>query len=255
MKRFLTLILALCLVLSLAACGGDSTSTTAAKTEAPATTEAATTEAPVTTTEAPVTTTEAPVTTTEAPATTEASESALHHGKVEKGVYTNESLNIRLEAPKGWIFYSDEQIAAQNNLTVEFLEGTDLAETIQKNGQMMDMMVQSTTDGSNANLMIQPAQAALNLYSDEQLYTLLEETYRAQMGAAGMEISSYEVEKFQALGEERDVLKIGIKMNDVELTEYQIWLRESTEYYGILTFTSLGGSEPQEFFDLLTRLN
>ena len=69
MKKILALILTLCMVLALAACGSTSApaATQAPATEAPAT-EAPATEAPVEATEAPAEATEAPAEATEAPA-------------------------------------------------------------------------------------------------------------------------------------------------------------------------------------------
>ena len=261
MKRILALTLALCMLLALCACSGTPktdkpTEAEAPKTEAPATeapkTEAPATEAPET--EAPET--EAPE--TEAPETeapeTEAPAAAIFHGTVEGDTYVNESLNLKITRPQGWIFFTDEQIAAQNNLTVEALEGTDISEALAKNGQMMDMFMQRA-DNSNANLIIQPSQPLMAGYSDEQLFQLMEETYRAQLAGTGMELTSYEIQSYQIFGEDKNVLRLGVTVMGTEMVEYQIWLRDLPEYYGILTLTLTDGSDPAEFFAGLSHLN
>lgn len=259
MKRILTLLLALCLLLSLAACGVkpiDNATTEAPKTETPKTeapaTEAPKTEAPAT--EAPAT--EAPA--TEAPATetpaTEAHIAEGVRGVVSEDAYENEMLDLRIALPEGWVFYTDEQIAQVNNITAETLAGTDVAELIGKNGQFMDMMMAGST-GSNINLMLQPKQAVLDAYSDEQIFTLSEATFKAQFEAAGMEVKSFEPVEMQVGGETRTVLHIGMRTNGMELDEYQIWLRNEADYMGVLTLAIMDGSDPQPILDGITKLN
>lgn len=255
MKRILTLLLALCLLLSLAACGTKPltppATTEAPKTE-PAKTEPAKTEAPETKapeTQAPVTeasSTEVP--TTEPPVPTEV------RGTMTDDGYENEMLNLRVALPEGWFFYTDSQIAQINNLTAETLAGTDVAELIGKNGQFIDMMMAGMT-GSNINLMIQAKQPMLNSYTDEQIFTLSEQTFKSQFQSAGMEVSTYEPIAIQVGGEERTVLHIVLTASGTVMDEYQIWYRDNADYMGVLTLAIMDGSDPQPILDGITKLN
>ena len=161
---------------------------------------------------------------------------------MEGNTYTNEVLNFKITLPEGWTFYTDEQIAEQNNQSIEMFEGTDIAETIKAAGQLIDMMAMRA-DGSNANLGIQPAQAAMNIYSDRQIFDLLETNYKAQFSSSGMEIKEYEAVDMPILGEDRAALRIVIEMSGIQMTEYQIWLRDNPDYYGVLTITALKGAD------------
>lgn len=240
MRRLIPLLLAVLLLLCLTACGDSKTSpeTKAPETQTPAT-EAPTTKAP----ETEAATTEAPQ---EGP--------ALSHGTVEGDTYINEALNVQIKAPQGWVFFTDEQIAAQNGLTVDMFEGTKVADAIDKAGQMIDMLVQSA-NGSNANLVIQASQPVLAIYNDDQLFTLMEDTYRDQLEGTGMEIKEYEVAQLRVFGEDRPALRMVLEMQGRSITEYQIWLRDNPSYSGILTMTLTDDGDPQAFFDGLSRLN
>ena len=265
MKRFLTLILALCLILSLTACG--ETGLKPITTEAPAKTEPAKTEPaktePAKTEPAktePATTEPAgtePATTEPAgtePAGTEAPDNAEIRGVVKDGAYENKLLGIRVARPTGWIFYDEQQIAQVNNITAELLGGSDIAELIGKNGQFMDLMLANLT-GNNINLIIQPKQALLDSYSDMQIFTLSEQTFKAQFQSANMEVSTYEPITMQVGGEERTVLHIIVSASGVEMDEYQIWFRNASDYMGVLTLAIQDGSDPQPILDGITTLN
>ncbi len=265
MKPVLTAFLALCLLLSLTACASlalpstvvepetKAQETKAPETEAPAPETEAPTEAPAPETEAP---TEAPAPETEAPteAPTEEPAVGLTHGTVEGNSYTNETLNIRFTLPKGWVFYTEEQIAAQNNITVDMFQGTDVAEALQTNGQLIDM-VASTSDGSNTNLVIQPAQELLSFYTDKQLFELMRETITTQFESAGMELKEYEILDVPALGKDQAALRMVVTMSGIEMTQYQIWLRENPDYLGVLTVTSMTELDAESLFDGLSRLH
>lgn len=232
MKRILTLLLALSLMLSLAACtpARKPTETEASKTGAPET-EAPETEAPE----------------------TENAGSAEIRGTVQNGVYENRLLNLRIACPEGWIIYDDQQIAQVNNITADVMKDSDVGELIGKNGQFMDLMAVSGTGGS-INLIIQPKQALLDAYSDLQVFALSKETFKAQFKASGFEITEYEPVTMQVGGEERTVLHIIMSGNGVDMDEYQIWYRNNDTYMGVLTLAITDGSDPQPILEGISSL-
>ncbi len=95
--------------------------------QTPSDTDAPETDAPET--EAPETDAPIPVTTAApAPDTTAAPQTGLNHGVIEGNAYLNETLNLRIACPEGFSFYTEEQLAAQNSLTADLLEQTDISE-------------------------------------------------------------------------------------------------------------------------------
>ncbi len=227
MKKLFALTLALVLCLSLTACSG---SLSLGRPTAPAS-------------EAPAQSTAPTEPKTEAP--TESAKPEGIHGIIEGNTYTNDALNFKFTLPEGWIYYTDEQMAAQNNLSVEMFKDTDTAEAIKTAGQLMDMMA-TKSDGSNVNLVIQPAQVQMSTFTDKQLFDLLQENYKAQFASSGLEIKEYGTVDLPALGKDRSALRMVIEMSGVEMIEHQIWLRDGTDCYGVLTITSLDGSGIEE---------
>lgn len=223
MKQIVTLILALCLILSLAACG---------ETTKPSGTSAQ----------------------NDAPATTESVQDSELRGTLETDAYVNSYLKLRIARPEGWTFYTEEQIAQVNNTTAALFEKTDIADMIAKSGQMMDMMM-SDISGNSMNLIIQPNQAALASYSDEQVFQLSEQAMKAQFESAGMSISTFEPKTVQVGGQERTALHLIMNANGAEVEEYQIWFRDRDKYMGILTVALTDGSDPQSILDGITTQN
>lgn len=256
MKQILALILALCLLLCLAACGAKQPETSAPESSAASTTGTPTTAAPESTA-AP--TTETPTTeepTTEVP-TTEPEEALSFRGTVEGNVYTNRCLNLRFELPEGWAFFNEDQLAQANNMTGDFFRNSDGEDLMAKYGTLIDMYAYQDTD-SNVNLTIQPHNTALDAYSDEQIFRLIEDMVKAQLSSGGAEVKDYQVVKVQAFGEERDAIYMDLIINGTELHEYQIWLRpehSDYDYYGVFTVADAEQGAALNVLNGLSRLN
>lgn len=237
MRRALTLLLALCLLLCLAACseGGKPTPETNAPGTAAPETKAPETEAPVT-------------------QTTEGNEGPDIRGRIEGNDYINEYLDLRVTRPQGWIFFTEEQIALANNLSSDKFKDSDLAEVVSQAGQAMDMMMSDGFSGS-VNLILQPTQPMLASYTEEQIFQLSEDVFKAQFTAAGWETKLYEPKTMQVGGEDKTVLHLEMSANGTEFDEYQCWFRDSEEYFGVLTIALPHGTDPQTILDNISRLN
>ena len=133
------------------------------------------------------------------------------------------------------------------------MSGTDVADFFTKNGQFMDMVLASPS-GNSINLILQPSQALLASYSDEQVFTMSESTFKSQFAAAGLTLSVYEPLTMQVGGQERTVLHM-VLSGDVDVNEYQIWYRNSDACMGILTIALPDGSDVQPILDGITGLN
>ena len=225
MKRLSMILLALCLVLALVACGaGNQTSSTANTPE-----------------------------TTSAPETENVGTKEIR-GKVEGDAYTNDYLNLCIERPQGWVFYTEDQIAEMNGFTTELFEETDIADIVAEAGQQTDMMM--SDGGSNSlNLIIQPSQSALEKLTDEQIFQFSEKTVQDQLNAVGWTIDKYEAVTMQVGGEDRSVLHMAITANGVSFDEYQIWIRPSGDYMATLTLALQKDMDPQPVLDGIKNLH
>ena len=211
MKKLCMITLALCLLLSLAACSTegkapDAKDTTAAAqttVQTPSDTDAPETDAPET--EAPETDAPIPVTTAApAPDTTAAPQT---------------------------------QLAAQNSLTADLLEQTDISDLVKQNGQLIDMCM-STASGSSANLVISPNNASLKSVTDEQLISMMKDMLVEQYEKVGMHVVEAEVKTMQLFGSDKPVLVLDIEVNDTPIRMYQFFDREaSDDYYATNTIT------------------
>ena len=225
MKRLSMILLALCLMLALVACGaGNQTSSTANTPE-----------------------------TTSAPETENVGTKEIR-GKVEGDAYTNDYLNLSIERPQGWAFYTEDQIAEMNGFTTELFEETDIADIVAEAGQQTDMMM--SDGGSNSlNLIIQPSQSALEKLTDEQIFQFSEKTVQDQLNAVGWTIDKYEAVTMQVGGEDRSVLHMAITANGVSFDEYQIWIRPSGDYMATLTLALQKDMDPQPVLDGIKNLH
>ena len=225
MKRLSMILLALCLMLALVACGeGNQTSSTANTPE-----------------------------TTSAPETENVGTKEIR-GKVEGDAYTNDYLNLNIERPQGWAFYTEDQIAEMNGFTTELFEETDIADIVAEAGQQTDMMMSDS--GSNSlNLIIQPSQSALEKLTDEQIFQFSEKTVQDQLNAVGWTIDKYEAVTMQVGGEDRSVLHMAITANGVSFDEYQIWIRPSGDYMATLTLALQKDMDPQPVLDRIKNLH
>lgn len=239
MKKLCMITLALCLLLSLAACSTegkapDAKDTTAAAqttSQTPSATDAPETDAPET--EAPI-----PVTTAApAPDTTAAPQTGLNHGVIEGNAYLNETLNLRIACPEGFSFYTEEELAAQNSLTADLLEQTDISDLVKQNGQLIDMCM-SSDSGNSANLVISPNNGSLKSVTDEQLISMMKDMLVEQYEKVGMHVVEAEVKTMQLFGSDKPVLVLDIEVNDTPIRMYQFFDREaSDDYYATNTIT------------------
>lgn len=268
--RITAILLVLCLMLCLTACADKSkpgdTTAAAQNTQAPETqahmTQASETQAPETSVQsAEIATTEFSVTNppdAELPSNehpTEAPEvDASLRGIQNDDAYVNDVLKLRIAKLEGWVFCTEEQVAAANNLTAQLFEDTDVAELMAQNGQMI-IMALAGPNGNNVNLVIQPKNALLNLYDDEKVFQLSQATVEAQLKAAGMEPQSYEVATMTVGGEERTVLNMELSMMGVTMREYQILFRDSADYIGVVTVTFMDDADVQPVLDGITTLD
>ena len=136
----------------------------------------------------------------------------------------------------------------------DFSQYHDFLDLIGRNGQFTDMMM-VTLAGNSINLILQPKNALLDMYTDEQIFTLSADAMKSQFTAAGYSVETFEPVKMEIAGQERTILHMVLNAGGVMADEYQIWLRSDCDYMGILTVAILDGSDPQPILAGITALN
>ena len=229
MKKILVVVLALCLILGLAACGGGG--------NAPANTTPADNTANTNTTPDPG-----------------SKSGGITRGEVNGNTYTNEMLKIRCDLPSGWIIYNDDQIAVLNNYTKEKFKDTSVADAIEQTGQYIDFCAASNSSGNTINLLFQKNSTVLKLMSDKQIFEAMESSFKEQFKNSGITINDYKIVDGEFCGEAKSILHINITTNGTTLEEYQIWVRPDEDYIGIITFTFPGSNDPNEMLGYFSKI-
>ena len=76
----------------------------------------------------------------------------ISRGTIEGDDYTNEFLGFTFTKPSTWKYYSDEEIAATVNLSVDKLLGENFKDALENNPSVYDMMVSDKRTGTNINV-------------------------------------------------------------------------------------------------------
>ena len=230
MRKLTALVLALCMILCLAACGGGgSTPSNNGGNTVPANNSANSTE-------------------NTTPTNNAANNTAVVRGAVSGKTYVNKSLDVSLKVPDTWTFADDDYIAQITGISSKLLDNTNIGKALDDGGQVMDMYAANGSGIGNMNLVLQKKPAAAALYTDEQMFKSMETTLKDQFSAAGFTISDYEVIKAKFRGEEKAVLHTILSSGSTSMDQYQVWLRPDGDYMGILTVSGIGMKDPSAVF-------
>lgn len=148
MKKILTMILAMLMILALAACG-ESAPAPVQMPQTNNTTAAPTTEATEAET-APVETAAPETEPVETTAPVESAETAEILGVVNGTVYSNNALGLSIDLPAEYVYSTYEEILASNQLAE-----TATAEEINAMSSLMTMMAINNGTGSSINVMVE----------------------------------------------------------------------------------------------------
>ncbi len=208
-KKILTLILALVLVLSFAACGqkdvtGDVTPGTVEQTPDTNATEA--TE------------------TTEATEATEP-EAEFGIGTVSANVYTNKFLGITcaLDA-SSWVIKSDAEIREMNEQSLGMM-GDDYAETLKNATVIFDFMAAHTNNYDSLNITMERL-SLLNLAITENSYLeAAQESIVGSLSSMGIEGVTATIGTIQFAGSEHGCMDIHGTVNGIDMYEKLVILK------------------------------
>ena len=236
MKSFkkLSILLALCMacIFVFAACGpkggGKQEDPTEAQTEAQ--TEEATTEE---------------ATTKEA---TPAGKTSLK-GSVSGTTYTNTYLNLKFNATDDWVFYTDAELAAENNVSEsEFVNNFD---SLVEDDQIYDLYA-IRSDRTNINMIIASAEgldiARVRKYVEE-LGPSMEESLAEQ----GLTDISWKMSDTSLPLKDYAVFEISSNYDGVAIYQKQAYALVDG-YSFIITITCVGTDECDEIFGYFTKI-
>lgn len=214
MKRLVSLLISLSMLLALTACGGNSApedSVTAAPTTAP-------TQAP-----------------TEAP-TEPAADPQM--GSYENGTYVNEFLGISCALDDSWVLASAEEMAQLQGMSAELVTDEDLAKQLENSGSSMVFYAAADDGLVTMNIMVENLGILYGMALDEKSYLELSgDALPTALESMGFENVTLEMTSVSFLGSEQAAARIHGSFSGVDFYELLIPRKVGT-YMSILTVAS-----------------
>ena len=137
-------------------------------------------------------------------------------GKVASNTYENDYLGISCTLPAPWVFYSDDEIMALNNIVGDYLE-EEIADRIKNTSIIYDMYasVAETGDSININLEKLNAVQVINLDIKKTLESQIDMIKSAYQNIGYTDIQ-VNYQKVSIDGKEFDALKIIAKIQGID---------------------------------------
>ena len=230
MKKILALLLALCMLFALSACGSkevkgsvspaeEERETNAAESAAAQEPEAAETEPEPAEAEAPEETAE---------------EESPELGIVSGGRYENEFLGIGCELDDNWVYANEEQLASLIGITADAVGG-DFGEQMLKSDLFYDMYAESGTNAATINIVIQKLDLMSSMASEEAVIDASIKTMETQLAAAGFSDLKIGKNTLSFVGEEHLGVTVSAMVQGVQLYEQQVYIKKGG-YIASITF-------------------
>ena len=200
MKKFLAILMALALVLSLAACGEKAAPTTESTTEA--TTESTTESTSEETSES-----------TEEPAATINEEVASYLGTVENNVYVNEAAGFSFTPAEGWTLLDMEQTS--------IVDAADLKDAL-STAQIIPLYA-GNDDGDNFGATMSALSEEEATMTEEELIESLIPQLEQAYASAGYTVENIEAGKVLVGDVEKACINQTMTVNDVTVYQTQIY--------------------------------
>ena len=227
MKKMIAVLLLLCMLPVLSACGGQDVKGSVSQiTETPAAAEPAPAEPAAEPTPAEPA--------AEEPAAPE-TEEELQIGSVSGGRYENAYFGFGCELGESWSIADEETLAGMIGLTAEAIGG-DYAEEILKADMFYDLYAESAEEMASVNIVIQKIGTAA-LFSEEQIIDASLDSAKAQMEAAGFSDITMEKNSLTFAGSEHLGVKISAVVQGVQIYEQQVYFKKG-EHMAIITVAS-----------------
>ena len=172
-------------------------------------------------------------------------------GDTTGSTYTNDFLGISCTLPEGWVFYTDEQIKEQNNITENYLD-EEVIEQLKKASIVYDMIAKNMTDGSNINVTMEKLNA--DQIEDLNIKDILEaeiDTIKSTYANIGYSDVQVEYQKLTVDGKEFDSLKIQAKFQSLNFSSI-LFAFPKGDYLANVTVCSLSADTVNSILGSIT---
>lgn len=133
--------------------------------------------------------------------------------------YESKFIGIGCTLPKGWSFYTDEQIKELNNLTQE-MAGEEFTEAIENATVVYDMYATSEDMASNCIVNLEKTNAVVLLALDvKDVYKNQQETIKAAYENMGAEDVTFEISTVTIGDKSFDCMNMSAKLYEVTLNQ------------------------------------
>lgn len=159
-------------------------------------------------------------------------------GKAANNTYNNDFLGLSCTLPAQWVFYTDEEILALNNIVGDYMDD-EIAEHIKNANIIYDMYATVAETGENININLEKLTAVQLINLDikktlEAQIAAIKSTYQ-NMGYTDTQVS---YQKVSVDGKEFDALKITAKIQGIDFYGTCFTFRKGT-YLTTVTISSL----------------
>lgn len=246
MKKWIAVVLALILTLSMTACGGKEPSVSG-KVE-PSSAETV------------------PINTGKTESAEEEKEpaegNAVSMGRMEGGTYINEYTGYACDLNSNWTFYSAEELQDLPENVKEMLADTEIGDSMEGVTQFTDMMAENVEKLATVNVLYQKLsmqeRLAYSLLDDEQILDEMLKLQDVMIEAytqMGMEVESLEKTTVTFLGQERTALRTVSSVEGIAQYILQVYDYRLGQYSVTLTATTFGEDNTQWVLDQFYSLN
>ena len=241
MKKAFAIILALCMVLSLAACGGGKTTPANNSNAAPSNNSANTVPANSGSNTPANSGSNTPADWLIKPT------GSLTRGTVTKDGYTNEYFNLSFKVPAGWAAVSDERLIEQFGYSADAL-GDGFQKAVDSGTVNTYLCINSKT---SENIIIACTKnRGISAMTEIDIARALSDAF----GKRGDEVVKNEIATVNFMGKKMKVVDYSFKNGSKVTHINQIWLVAETDYAMIVNFTTVGEELPTDLFAAFSKL-
>lgn len=169
-------------------------------------------------------------------------EDDLELGSMVGGVYENSFAGIGCRLDDSWVYLSDEEIRAQNEITIDAIDDEELAELLSNKGTFFDMMAMSEEGLATVNVVVENLGLLYGAVLDTSGYVDISlKNLASQLGAMGMNVSTCEKDSFDFCGKSTDGIYVsgtmGAEGYEVEMFERMACVKAGTYMFVVTVCT------------------
>lgn len=178
----------------------------------------------------------------------------LRPGTVEGSTYTSQFLGIRFVAEGDWVIADDEQMAELSGIVRDSFTDEKIQEQLEKGGTVMDLYAVNQADGSNLNIQLQKLSVlngglmSVDAFADASMKEL-----PSTLASAGITVEKVEKTKVSFAGEEHVALVLEGVVQGIPLYETMVLIK-SGSYVGFVTATTFHENRTSELLAMCTAL-